>query len=351
MSGDGGSPSGRAWTSNLPPLIDADPESAHVGVATRDRRDGAVYVMEEDGPLALAVDVALATNRPLLLRGEPGSGKSSLAAYIARNLGWRYYEHVVTARTRARDLLYTFDSVRKLSDASRKDSTPTDRDDKYVEPGVLWWAFDRESAFRRGAPADAELLSPPIEPDDEINANRSPLNAVVLVDEIDKADPDLPNGLLVPLGSSEFRTLETGVLVTQGGESSTTAGGHRVRGRLLVIITTNEERDLPPAFIRRCVIHRLRPPDVDRLVLIGRRHLRVEGESERPEDGDLLRALATKICDLRTQDRARRPPSTAEFLDALHACRALGVSVGDTTWSVLERLVLLKDETSGSSDS
>src|ERR1700687_2144457 len=98
----------------LPELRDAVPGGA--GLGAPDRRDGAVYVLDDQ--LRLAVDVALATGRPLLLRGEPGSGKSSLAAFLARNLGWRYYEHVVSSRTTAQDLLWSFDSMRRLADAS-----------------------------------------------------------------------------------------------------------------------------------------------------------------------------------------------------------------------------------------
>ena len=111
-----------------------------------DRRDGRVY--RYDPPLKLAVEVALVTGRPLLIRGKPGSGKSSLAAYVARNLGWRYYEHIITARTQARDLLWTYDVVRRLANAQtrRKKSDPDLYDFDYVEPGVLWWAFDRATA-------------------------------------------------------------------------------------------------------------------------------------------------------------------------------------------------------------
>src|SRR6476661_3688380 len=115
-----------------------------------DRRDGAVYVY--DPRLKLAVDVALATGRPLLIEGEPGSGKSSLAAFAARNMDWRYYEHVVSSRTRASDLLWRFDTVRRLADAQARAGGGAELNDyNYIEPGVLWWAFDRESATRRGA--------------------------------------------------------------------------------------------------------------------------------------------------------------------------------------------------------
>jgi hypothetical protein len=123
-----------------------------------DRRDGKVYVFgSDDDPPRLAAQVAIITDRPLLLRGDPGVGKSSLAAFIARDRNWRYYEHTVTARTEATDLLWTFDAVRKLGDASllasRGPGAKLD-DHDYVKPGELWWAFDPASAKRRGAESD-----------------------------------------------------------------------------------------------------------------------------------------------------------------------------------------------------
>lgn len=147
-----------------------------------DRRDGSVYRMHPR--VRLAVDVALAAGRPLLLRGEPGSGKSSLAPYLARNLKARYYEEVVTASTRVEDFLWRFDTVRKLSDAqARRPGEPAPDDADYVVEGVLWKAFDPDGTFGSKATPDA----------------------VVLIDEIDKADPDVPNGLLVPLSTASSR--------------------------------------------------------------------------------------------------------------------------------------------------
>jgi MoxR-like ATPase len=264
---------------------------------------------------------------------------------LARNLDWRYYEHVVTARTRPRDLLWTFDAVRKLADAS---STQTDgdalRDHDYVQPGVLWWAMDPISARRRGLRGDAD--PPPKvarEPNEDTNAQRDQERAVVLVDEIDKADPDLPNGLLVPLGSAEFRVEETGTSVRQRLIHGLDPRGP---GAMLVVITTNEERELPPAFIRRCVTYELPAPSRKGLVEIGRRHLKVAGIDCGPAEETLLKGLAKKVDELRTAALAasQRPPSTAEFLDALFACRALDVGVDDkATWARLERLVLRKD--------
>ena len=104
-------------------------------------------------PLHLAVEVALTTGRPLLLRGEPGTGKSSLAAYVARRLGWRYYEYVVTSTSTATDLLWRFDAVRRLADAQANERPSMKPESEYVSPGVFWWALDglgRDVATKSG---------------------------------------------------------------------------------------------------------------------------------------------------------------------------------------------------------
>jgi MoxR-like ATPase len=126
-------------------------ESVSVG---GDRRDGLVYVYNDK--IELAVNVALATRRPMLLRGPSGSGKSSLARNIARRLGWWYYEQVITSRTQARDLQWSFDTLRRLSDAQANQlETVTN---SYIEPGVLWWAFDPVNAERRGRKSAASTV-------------------------------------------------------------------------------------------------------------------------------------------------------------------------------------------------
>ncbi|MFF3326302.1 AAA family ATPase [Streptomyces sp. NPDC002889] len=315
-----------------------------------DRGDGTRYLMPDEGHLA--VEVALATGRPLLLRGKPGCGKSSLAVHVAQELNWRYYEHVVTYRTHATDLLWTYDTVRRLADAQARANGGNELNDhRYVRPGPLWWAYARDSARRRGAPQDSKVRGGAPgndgtqemceEPFGEMNEGRSPHGAVVLIDEIDKADPDVPNGLLVPLGSGQFRVTETGTVVCM--EQLTEPGP--APARHLVVITTNEERELPQAFLRRCVVASLPSPGEDGLIKIARAHL-----TERFWDSEqeaLAAAVAREVLAAREQagkDRVRAP-STAEYLDALRACLSLEIrSEADPRWSRLRDLVLVKHQ-------
>ena len=322
------------------PAVTFAPDEAQPGgnpLDDPDRRSGSVYVLDPD--LKLAIEVALVTGRPLLLRGHPGGGKSSLAAWVARKLDWRFYDFVVTARTRAQDLMYTFDSVRRLADAQAriKDDPPLN-DFNYVEPGVLWWAFNAGTAALRGAPVERPELhpkSPAIERNGEVNRKRQAGHAVLLVDEIDKADPDVPNNLLVALGSFEFNVEETGKPVTR-----LPTPPEETLSRLLVIFTTNEERDLPDAFIRRTVVHWLQPPTPTRLEEIAERHFGDKLKGRRT----LAKQVAMKIDALRREADAlgSRPPSTAEYLDAVRACLRLGVTPDSANWKDVERAVLTK---------
>lgn len=311
--------------------------------AAADPRDGEVYVTSPE--LDLAVDVALATGRPLLLRGHPGSGKSSLAPYLARIRDWRYYEHVVTSRTQTTDLLWSFDAVRRLADAQVLGKGAELDDHRYVVPGVLWWAFAPESAARRGRELPLpERFRPADVPLERINRSRSVNHTVVLIDEIDKADPDVPNGLLIPLGSSEFTVAETGTLV-KAEESTSTSGP-----RWLIVITTNEERELPQAFLRRCVVAHLPDPSDDDLLAIVRAHLVHAERSFGAVEERLARLLADELIAAREEAalRAGRAPSTAEFLDAYRACLELGIVPGeDDRWKLVRRLALVKPQRLG----
>jgi MoxR-like ATPase len=276
-----------------------------------DRRDGAVYRMHPK--VRLAVDVAMATGRPLLLKGEPGSGKSSLAPYLARNIGARYYEEVVVASTRVEDFLWRFDTIRKLSDAqARRPGEPAPDDASYVMEGVLWKAFD---------------------PDGKFGSDQTP-DAVVLIDEVDKADPDVPNGLLVPLGAGQFTApaRENPIAIPQGR-------------RVVMVITTNEERQLPSAFLRRCVVASIPRPTKTSLADIARLHIAGPGGDVEPSLNRLFEGLADKLLELRQSMPGRdRPPGVAEYLDAVRACMQLKVdpSGPSAAWEMVEEFTLRK---------
>jgi MoxR-like ATPase len=262
-----------------------------------------VYVYNPD--IVLAVNVAFAAERPLLISGLPGSGKTTLARNIAGEKGWRYLAETITSRTQAADLLARFDTVRRLNDATGGKSLP---DEEYLQPGVLWHAFNPEDAQRKGA----AQTSP--EPPLEAPADNS---AVVLLDEIDKAEPDVPNDLLEPLDRGTFRVPVTGHTVERKQD-------------VFIVITTNGERDLPPAFLRRCVVLNLGDIDKKWLLEVARRHY---GEPT-PQHGKLYDWLADQLLSMQgvARSKALRPPSTAEFLNAIRACVRLNVMPGTAGW-------------------
>ena len=303
-----------------------------------DSRDGKVYVLPSTDPLWLAVRIAKTTGRPLLLRGDPGTGKSSLAAKVALDEKWRYYEHTITPRTVGTDLLWTFDSVRKKAKALSNNPAPVE-DYEFVEPGPLWWAFDRNQARLRGRPrrraSYADRNDQAEEPYRELNSGRLDDGAVVLIDDIDRASPDVPNGLLGALGSGKFRVHEIGTDVELTEDTN-----------VLVVITTNNERDLPPAFERRCIVHDLTPPSTDPLVAIALAHARHEGHSLSKTKKARIRRVAEKVTELREEARAKklRAPGIAEFLDAVWACLDTGIDPDGDQWKSVQSMTLTKDQ-------
>lgn len=297
-------------------------------VQSADSRDGRVYVT--DPTMLTAVKVALLTGRPLLLSGPPGAGKSSFASYVARNLGVAYYEFVAVDESRSGDLLWSVDAVRRLSDA-HLGTLSKDEDDavsfaRYLTPGPLWWALDPESASRRGLPADhvrASAVSAASDPRVPLSEEPSHQGAVLLIDEIDKADNAFSSGLLVPLGARSFDVPTLGLRVRGAGSWSP-----------LVIISTNNERDLSPAFLRRCVSLELRAPDREQLVRVAERHL----PGHRRTDG--VRRAIGELADLVTADVDTEAVSAAEFLDMVRVLIGTGkLDVSTEEWDLIRRLV------------
>jgi MoxR-like ATPase len=304
---------------------------------TIDGRPHITYQYSDD--IVIAVNAALATGRPLLLRGSPGSGKSTLARDIALALDRDYDDEVVTSKTTASDLVWRFDAVGRLGDASIDKDRAKDRDN-YIRPGLLWNAF---------CPGAKPSVPVPLVPTRGV---------VILIDEIDKADPDVPNDLLVILGDSRFT-------VTDYDPPWRSPKPMR---KVLVLITTNGERELPPAFLRRCVALELVDPsdipDKDQagetiLHRIARIHLDAMFKLRRIEnpnapaavptlDANLVNRLVARAKDLTTKLTpailpSTRRPGTAELLDAMKACIDLNLTSEDDDWKTLTRVLLYKE--------
>ena len=216
--------------------------------------------------LQLAVNAAITLERPLLVKGEPGTGKTLLAQEIARAAGAPLIEWHIKSTTKAQHGLYEYDAVNRLRDAQLGDARASDIKN-YVVPGKLWEAFASEQRL------------------------------VLLIDEIDKADIEFPNDLLRELDRMEFYVYETQQLI-------------RARTRPIVIITSNNEKELPDAFLRRCFFHYIRFPDEETLRQIVDVHF--PGLKQ-----DLLREALAAFFQLRETPGLRKKPSTSELLDWL----------------------------------
>lgn len=265
-----------------------------------------------DEPSAYALAAAEAANRPLLVRGEPGAGKSQLARAAAVARGRLFLSVVVNARTECQDLQWQFDAVGRLGEAQTLAHAPASdigqrmHPQRFLSPGPLWWVFDWHSAE-----AQWQACANPPEPVPLCPDTWQPTQgSVLLIDEIDKADTDLPNGLLETLGNGDFSVPYIGTSVRQDADCLPP----------LVLITTNEERELPAAFVRRCLVLQLSLPEEDSALLDflcqrGAVHF------ERQCSTAVRRQAAALLLEDRKAavDQGLLPPGQAEYLDLLRA--------------------------------
>lgn len=261
-----------------------------------------------------AVTIALASQRPLLVRGEPGTGKSQLARAAAAALGWRLHTATLHIRSEAQDLLYQFDAVRRLADAQAQQLHSENR---YWQPQALWQALDWASAHEYGSLRQDR-------PEGQIPP--APRGHVVLIDEIDKAPSDVPNGLLEVLGARSFDIPGIPLRVI-------TRCPEHCSPWPLVIITTNEERELPAAFLRRCMVltHALAADQTYPQFLFehGQAHFGSRRTALRPSDAHIEESLLLRAAQQLQADRERArlaqmaAPGLAEYLDLLGALHQL----------------------------
>jgi len=250
------------------------------------------YVTSE--ALRNAVNVAIALKRPLLVRGEPGTGKTLLSHSVAKDLGKRLIVWNIKSTTKAQEGLYVYDTVQRLNDSRFGDKDISDIK-QYIKLGKLGEAF-----------ASKEEL-------------------VLLIDEIDKADLEFPNDLLNELDEMSFYIPETGETVV-------------AKNRPIVIITSNAEKELPDAFLRRCIFHYIEFPDPDLMEEIVRVHL--------PDIKDnLLRQALTTFYSLRKIDDFRKKPSTSELIDWIRVLMASGTREKNISSEIPFAGTLLKKET------
>ena len=226
------------------------------------------YIATPD--LTLAVNAAMALTRPLLIKGEPGTGKTLLAEEVAEALGMPLLQWHIKSTTKAQQGLYEYDAVSRLRDSQLGDIDGGERVkniENYIVPGVLWQAFTADKPV------------------------------VLLIDEIDKADIEFPNDLLREIDRMEFYCYETRETI-------------RAKFRPLVFITSNNEKELPDAFLRRCFFHYIKFPDADTMKDIVAVHFPTLKK-------DLLTVAMKTFYDIRNLPGIKKKPSTSELIDWL----------------------------------
>ena len=234
------------------------------------------YVASQE--LMNSVNVAMALKKPLLIKGEPGTGKTMLAEAIAETLGMELIIWNIKSTTKAQDGLYVYDTVQRLYDSQFGEGSVDDIK-KYIKLGKMGEAFSSDK------------------------------QVVLLIDEIDKADLEFPNDLLWELDKMEFYINETKETV-------------KTKHRPIVIITSNAEKELPDAFLRRCIFHYIEFPAKEKMEEIVKVHF-----------GDIDRKLSEKALEafyeLRGMDDLQKKPSTSELLDWIQALMISGVDIND----------------------